>query len=120
MQAKHREYSEKEIGQVWEQARALPGHDPGLWRQDPCGAWIRRDRYAHQASPFGWQVLHCRPGSGHRAGLGLQAFHTANGFDVATGRARCSVSADRAALAPGQWVSEPRNAPATATESAGG
>lgn len=93
---------------VWENARASMAHDPSQWRQDRCGAWLHRDHYDNAQSEFGWRILNITPGTAERMDE-LQAFHHANDFDVASGRAMCRVSADRGGLTPDQWVDQPRN-----------
>lgn len=96
------------VNRVWEQARATPEFDPDEWRQDQCGAWIRRDQYDNAASEFGWRILDVvpdHPGDPET----LRAFHTLNTFNVAQRRPVCRTRADRRAVAAGTDVVEPHN-----------
>lgn len=45
---------------VWEQAEAVSGYDPNIWRKDFAGAWIRVDCYG-KPSEYGWVVDHIQP-----------------------------------------------------------
>jgi len=37
------------IEAVWARGRALPEADPEQWRQDACGAWMRREHFGRAA-----------------------------------------------------------------------
>jgi hypothetical protein len=93
---------------VWEKARVMPDRDPTEWRQDQCGAWLHRYQYDNGESEYGWKIESTAAGGGEEL-ENLQPFHHGNGFDIANGKARCGVSADRAGLVPGQRVEVPRN-----------
>lgn len=54
-------YSDELLQSLWDAANAVDGYDPSLYRQDPCGAWIQRDRYNDRDSDFGWEVDHVYP-----------------------------------------------------------
>lgn len=96
------------VNRVWKQARATAELDPEEWRQDQCGAWIRRDHYDNAASEFGWRILDVvpdHPGDPET----LRAFHILNTFNVAQGQPVCRTRADRRAVAAGTAAAEPRN-----------
>jgi hypothetical protein len=101
---------EKLVNRAWENARAVAGFDSAEWRQDECGAWIRRDEYDHHhpASEFGWRILDVVANHKNEPDT-LRAFHVRNTFDVAQGRPVCRVHADREHLAAGSAVRDPRN-----------
>ena len=101
-------FDEKLVQRVWEQARATQDRDPDEWRKDECGAWINRALYESSASEYGWKIVNIVPGSEDEP-KNLGAFHRDNGFDLANGRPRCTVTADRTDIAPGQKVGQPRN-----------
>jgi hypothetical protein len=96
------------INVVWEHARAVPEFDSDRWRQDQCGAWIRRDQYKQPSSDFAWHILDVvadHPGVTDT----LRAFHIRNTFDVAQHRPVCRVHADRKGLAGRGTITNPRN-----------
>lgn len=99
---------ENVVNRAWEQARIVAEFDPLEWRQDECGAWIRRDQYDHPASAFGWHILDVVANHKNEPDT-LRAFHIRNTFDVAQGRAVCRVHADREHVAAGNIAAEPRN-----------
>ena len=49
-------FSEEMIQQVWERARVSADREPTVWREDQCGAWIRREHYGRADSEFGWKI----------------------------------------------------------------
>ena len=96
------------ISVVWEHARAMPEFDPNQWRQDPCGAWIRRDQYMQRSSEFAWRILDIvadHPGEPDT----LRAFHVGNTFNVGHGRPVCRVRADQKGFAGRGTRTSPRN-----------
>lgn len=99
---------EKLVQEVWEKGRVIPGRNPEEWRQDQCGAWLRRDQYDNGQSEFGWKALKTNSGGKHATDE-LQPFHWKNVFDIATGRPNCKVMADRTDVPAGQQVYDPRN-----------
>lgn len=103
------QYDEGVIAQVWQKARATPDQDPHQWRKDECGAWLYREHYGSEESEFGWWIANLSLGEGD-AVEDLKPLHRANGFDIGNAALRCTVSADRAGLAPEQSVIQPRNA----------
>ena len=56
-------FSTEEVQRIWEKARIITGEDPGLVRQDICGAVIHRKNYGQNSSPksFGWEIDHIKP-----------------------------------------------------------
>jgi len=56
------DFTEKQIQLVWEKGKAVKNYDKDKYRQDPCGAWIVRDKYGSQGS-HGWQIDHAYPSS---------------------------------------------------------
>lgn len=100
--------SEALIGSVWEHARTMPEADASLWRQDLCGAWIRRDHFARRDSEFGWKIERFRidaPDSPEN----LRPLHWRNHYDLANHSARCEVRADRDRVPSGEFASPPHN-----------
>lgn len=65
---------------VWERGNVVSGYDPRIWRQDQCGAWIRRDHYGNADSQHGWEIDHIRPvaGGGGDELSNLQPLHWRN------------------------------------------
>src|SRR3989304_2814660 len=49
---------------AWEHGRTMPEADPSVWRQDACGAWIRRDQLGRESSEFGWKIENIAGGGG--------------------------------------------------------
>lgn len=45
---------------VWEKGNQIPNHDPDVWRQDICGAFINFSEHGI-ASEYGWEIDHIRP-----------------------------------------------------------
>ena len=104
-------FDDKTIERVWQKARAMTEPTSELWRQDECGAWIRRDHYGAAHSEFGWKIENVSAG-GADVLENLRPFHHANGFDRATRQARCHVKADRTGVPVMEHIREPRNRPA--------
>lgn len=93
---------------IWEKGRKLPDRDPTQWRQDQCGAWLRREQYNNAGSEYGWKIVNVTAGGGDEP-QNLQPFHWNNSFDVANGKPQCRVTADRTGLTPGQTADQFRN-----------
>ncbi|MDH3319300.1 MAG: hypothetical protein OEO84_06370 [Betaproteobacteria bacterium] len=96
------------IDAVWRHARAMPEADPAHWRQDACGAWMRREQYGHEDAEFGWKLVKVSPGGADSA-ENLRPFHCRNGYDVAGAQPRCALTADRANLPAEKYAMPPRN-----------
>lgn len=101
-------YSETLIQQVWEKGRGLADRDSDKWRQDECGAWLRRDAYDHESSDYGWRIVNTSPG-GADAVENLRPLHVNNRFDRPNNKAHCHVTADRTGLQPTDTIDHPRN-----------
>lgn len=88
-------FSEEAIQQVWdEKGRVIPGQDPSVWRKDECGAWMKRDRYGHRDSEFGWELARISPGAPADAS-NLRALQWQNHLAGGTSHLICSVTADQ-------------------------
>lgn len=103
------DWNEALIDKVWEHARVLPEADPGTWRQDECGAWIRRDQFGHEHAEFGWKIERVIAGGVPDAAQGLRPFHNRNHYDVANGKAHCRATADRSGAPAAETLYPPRN-----------
>ncbi|OGA67572.1 MAG: hypothetical protein A3G83_03815 [Betaproteobacteria bacterium RIFCSPLOWO2_12_FULL_68_20] len=101
-------YTEQVIDQVWRRARAFTELNPETWREDECGAWIRRGDYGQEGSDFGWKIENVSAG-GSDTPENLRAFHHSNGYDRANRRPTCRVTADRTHVPTPEQVREPRN-----------
>lgn len=93
---------------VWAHGRAMPEADPAQWRQDACGAWMRREHYGREDSPFGWKMERVRVNGGTSAET-LRPFNIRNGYDVANRHARHRVTADRSSIPAEKYAWPPRN-----------
>jgi hypothetical protein len=49
-------WKEETIEGVWQHGRAMADADASVWRQDACGAWMRRDKFADNHSEFGRKI----------------------------------------------------------------
>lgn len=101
-------FSEALIQQVWEKARGLPERDASEWRQDECGAWLRRTAYEHESSDYGWKIVNDSLG-GSDIVENLRPLHCNNTYDRANDKAHCHVTADRTGLPPTGTVDHPKN-----------
>ena len=54
-------FSEELKDRVWDSAIIVEGYDPAIYRQDCCGAWIKKDKYNDRDSDFGWEIDHIYP-----------------------------------------------------------
>lgn len=98
----------EQIEAVWQHGRVMPDADPSVWRQDACGAWIRRNQFGHSDAEFGWKFESIVAGS-PEAPEHLRPFHWRNRFDAANNRPHCQVTADRAGVPADQHAGPPRN-----------
>jgi hypothetical protein len=88
-------FSEDTVEKVWNKGTVVPGNDPGVWRKDQCGAWMRRGLYGSRASQYGWEIDHIRAqsqGGGHQLS-NLRPLQWQNNANKETGRLRCAVTA---------------------------
>lgn len=51
------------IQKVWDKATVVEGYDSAIFRKDPCGAWIIRNKYGFTDNPYGWQIDYVYPKS---------------------------------------------------------
>ncbi len=49
------------IETAWKKARIIEGFDSNLFRQDACGAWIRKDLYGDINNMYGWGIDYIFP-----------------------------------------------------------
>lgn len=101
-------FERDQIETAWERGRTMPEADPSVWRQDACGAWIRRDQFGRNSSEFGWKIENIAGGGSAMAAV-LRPFHCRNRFDTANRRPHCAVRADRAGVPSGEFAGPPRN-----------
>ena len=96
------------IDAVWQRGRVMPEADPQQWRQDECGAWIRREHFSREDSDFGWKIETVLPGAA-QATEALRPFHWRNGYDVANRSLRRRITADRSNVPAEKYATPPRN-----------
>jgi hypothetical protein len=97
-----------QIESAWEHGRTVAEADPAVWRQDACGAWIRRDQFGRESSEFGWKIENLAAGAPESAPM-LRPFHCRNRFDAANRKPHCMIKADRAGIPAGEFAAPPRN-----------
>ena len=102
------DFKPDQIEGAWEQGRTVAEADPAVWRQDACGAWIRRDQFGRDGSEFGWKIENVAAG-GPAAMPVLRPFHCRNRFDPANRKPHCMIKADRASIPAGESAAPPRN-----------
>ncbi len=102
------DFSEQLIQQVWEKARANGDVDVNEWREDECGAWIRRTDFGKTDSDFAWRIVNVSAG-GPDTVDNLRPLHIENAYDIANGKPKRRVTADRTGLATFERTFEPRN-----------
>ena len=102
------DFTEEMIEKIWEKGRAMPDQDSTEWRKDQCGAWIRHDAYEQEHSDYGWKIVSVLP-SDSGAYDHLRPFHRENGFNVASGSARCNITADRTSIRSTDHIDHPLN-----------
>jgi hypothetical protein len=96
------------IDAVWEHGRVMPEADGATWRQDACGAWMRREHFGREDSDFGWKLVKVVPGGADSA-ENLRPYHWRNGYDIANRRPHCRVTADRSNVPAERYAMPPRN-----------
>lgn len=94
-----RSFDDYTIEAVWQKARPLEGNNPAIFRQDACGAWIKRDHYGSRLSQWGWEIDHIVPDSkgGSDSIWNLQPLHWKNNAAKGDGALVCAVRASGAA-----------------------
>jgi len=93
------------IDSVWERGRVMPEADPQVWRQDACGAWMKREHFEREDSDFGWKMESLSSGDSGS----LRPFNVRNHYDIGAGRAQCHATADRSKVPAEKYASPPRN-----------
>lgn len=80
---------------VWKNGIQV-GEDPGVWRQDACGAWINYHEYKNRGSQFGWEKDHIWPKKygGSNDLFNLRPFQWKNNVEKGSRETRCRVVAD--------------------------
>jgi hypothetical protein len=96
------------IDAVWLHGRVMPEADPEHWRQDECGAWMRREHFGREDTDFGWKIESIVPGAAQTPDA-LRPFHWRNGYDVANRSVHRRVTADRSNVPAEKYASPPRN-----------
>lgn len=95
------------IDRAWEHGRVLPEADGAIWREDACGAWMRREQIGRQTE-FGWKIVNISM-SGEQTAESVRPFHWRNEFDIAGGKPHCHTTADRTGVPGEEQASPPRN-----------
>jgi hypothetical protein len=85
-------WSDDTIQRVWEKGQVVQGNNPGVWRQDECGAWIGKQYYGNRNSQYGWEIDHISP-SGPDILSNLRPLQWENNVSKSDGRLGCCVTA---------------------------
>ena len=102
-------YGNEMVQKVWEKGRVIAEQDPADWRQDECGAWMRREQYGQEALEYGWRIENVSLGGPNELG-NLRPLHCENSFDAGAGHAKCHVTADQKGIDVREHLhSPPRN-----------
>lgn len=48
--------AEIDIEAVWCKGREVEGYDSTRYRQDACGAWMKREEFGNAESMYGWEI----------------------------------------------------------------
>jgi hypothetical protein len=88
-------FTEKQIQEVWEKGKVVPGNDPNIYRKDCCDAWIKRNEYGNRNSNYGWEIDHITPKSndGGDELSNLRPLQWENNMSKSNGRLVCVVTA---------------------------
>jgi hypothetical protein len=95
------------IDAAWEHGRVMPEADASIWRQDACGAWMRREQIGRQTE-FGWKIRSLST-SAEQTPDDLRPFHWRNDFEMASGHPRCAVTSDHSGMPGEEQLRPPRN-----------
>ena len=101
-------WSKEIVNAVWEHGRVMPEADAATWRQDVCGAWMRREHFGQEHAEFGWKIEKISAG-GSATPESLRPFHSRNRYDIANGTPHCQMTADRTDAPAVEYVRPPRN-----------
>ena len=101
-------WSKEIVDAVWQHGRVMPEGDAATWRQDACGAWIRRTQFGEEHAEFGWKIEKITAGDPATA-ENLRPFHCRNRYDVANNTPHCQMTADRTDAPAVEYVRPPRN-----------
>jgi hypothetical protein len=86
----------------------MPEADPAIWRQDACGAWMRREQYREEHSEFGWKIEKISAG-GRDTAENLRPFHCSNRYDIEMRAPHCRTTSDRRDVPAVEYIYPPRN-----------
>jgi hypothetical protein len=88
-------FDQQTVQRVWEKGQVTENADPEIWRQDQCGAWIRRDSYGDLESQFGWEIDRVIPGheDGEDEFSNLRPLQWRNLMSKRAGRLTCPIVA---------------------------
>lgn len=87
-------FTEAQIDQVWAKAqKSGTDNEKNGYRQDQCGAWIKRSDYGNRNSKYGWEADHITPASkgGSDAMSNLRPLHWKNNTAKSDGRLVCAI-----------------------------
>jgi hypothetical protein len=101
-------FERDQIETAWEHGRTMFEADPSVWRQDACGAWIRRDQLGREPAEFGWKIENIANGGPGTPPV-LRPFHCRNRYDAANRKPHCQIQADRTGVPAGEFARPPRN-----------
>ncbi len=101
-------YSDDLVQRVWEKGRAYAEIGNDIWREDECGAWIRREDYGRTDSEFGWKIVNVSGGGADKV-ENLRPFHHQNSYDLGNRKQVQHVVADRKGMAVFEHNFEPKN-----------
>ena len=83
--------SDKDVNNVWNKGREIPGKDPDTSRQDACGTEMNRDDYGNRDSNRGWEIDHKNPNGGDNLS-NLQPLQWENNNNKSDGKLKCDCS----------------------------
>lgn len=88
-------FSEEIIRAVWQKGTTVSENDPGVYRKDVCGAWIRWNHYGNRDSKYGWEIDHIKAvaNGGSDSILNLRPLQWENNARKSDGSLVCPVTA---------------------------
>lgn len=80
------------VDKVWNKGNIVGKNDPQIWRQDQCGAWIKKNEYGNTKSEYGWQIDHITPVSkgGSNSLSNLRPLQWENNEKKSDGNLKCA------------------------------